>query len=124
VPACAIDADADGDADAGDDGDAAQPDAAAIRVEEATEANTHANQSARAEEHGDRVEGDVDFDRLHPWQLLLGIFIIGILCKLLGIGGGELIMVVLHQLDLLPMVNSASCSVLEFSSSLSTTLQK
>lgn len=88
-----------------------------------TESNTQLNQVNNHEGEDSRIEGDIDFKHTNPVTLLFGIFIIGILCKLLGIGGGELIMVILHQMNLLPMVSSASCSVLEFSSSLSTTLQ-
>lgn len=56
--------------------------------------------------------GDINFSEVSPLMLLAAVFIIGMMCKLIGIGGGELLMVVLVVLNIPPIVNSATISVL------------
>lgn len=67
------------------------------------------------------LEGDVDFSKLSFLPPILA-FIIGILCSLLGIGGGELMGPLLLSMGVLPLVSSATTSFMSFMSSSSNIL--
>lgn len=67
------------------------------------------------------IEGDVDFSKLSFLPPIMA-FVIGILCSLLGIGGGELMGPLLLSLGVLPLVSSATTSFMSFMSSSSNIL--
>lgn len=67
------------------------------------------------------LEGDLDFSKLTFIPSVLA-FLIGILCSLLGIGGGELMGPLLLSLQILPLVSSATTSFMSFMSSSSNIL--
>jgi uncharacterized membrane protein YfcA len=67
------------------------------------------------------LEGDVDFSKLSFIPPMMAFFI-GILCSLLGIGGGELMGPLLLSLQVLPLVSSATTSFMSFMSSSSNIL--
>jgi uncharacterized membrane protein YfcA len=57
--------------------------------------------------------------REHSWFMLVSTFCIGVVCSLLGIGGGELLSPLMLTLHILSQVTSATSAFLSFSNTLS-----
>jgi hypothetical protein len=65
------------------------------------------------------AKGDVNFSRLSMWYYCFFSFCAGILCTLLGLGGGELLGPLILSMHVLPQVSSATTSVISFLNSVS-----
>ena len=68
------------------------------------------------------LKGDLDITKGFPATVPIIAFVIGIMCNILGIGGGELMGPLLLFLHIEPQVTSATSSFLSFLSSSSNVL--
>jgi uncharacterized membrane protein YfcA len=81
---------------------------------------------AAAEQKGNPVSvliGDIKFDQFDVKPACL-VFVVGVLCSLLGIGGGELVGPLLLTLGVIPQVSSATTSFMSFFNTFSILISK